>query len=38
MVISAVLFIGISGGIAYLQGSSMAKSGKIAVVTALFQL
>ena len=33
MVISPFLFIGLSGGIGYLQGSSMAQSGKIAVVS-----
>jgi len=33
MVISPFLFLGISGGIAYLQGSSMAKNDKVAVVT-----
>ena len=37
MVISPFLFIGLSGGIGYLQGSSMAQSGKIAE-SALFQL
>ena len=35
MVISPFLFIGLSGGIAYLQGSSMAKNSKIAVVTTV---
>ena len=35
MVISPFLFIGLSGGIGYLQGSSMAQSGKIAVVTTV---
>ena len=35
MVISPFLFIGLSGGIAYLQGSSMAQSGKIAVVSTV---
>lgn len=35
MVISPFLFLGISGGIAYLQGSSMAKNDKVAVVTAV---
>ena len=35
MVISPVLFLGISVGIAYLQGSSMAKNDKVAVVTTV---
>ena len=35
MVISPFLFIGLSGGISYLQGSSMAQSGKIAVVSTV---
>ena len=35
MVISPFLFLGISGGIGYLQGSSMAQSGKIAVVSTV---
>ena len=35
MVISPFLFLGISGGIAYLQGSSMAKNDKVAVVTTV---
>ena len=35
MVISPFLFIGLSGGIAYLQGSSMAQSGKIGVVSTV---
>ena len=35
MVISPFLFLGISGGIGYLQGSSMAKNSKIAVVTTV---
>ncbi len=35
MVISPFLFIGLSGGIGYLQGSSMAQSGKIAVVSTV---
>lgn len=35
MVISPFLFLGISGGIAYLQGSSMAQSGKIGVVSTV---
>ena len=35
MVISPFLFLGISVGIAYLQGSSMAKNSKIAVVTTV---
>lgn len=35
MVISPFLFLGISVGIAYLQGSSMAQSGKIAVVSTV---
>ena len=35
MVISPFLFIGLSGGIAYLQGSSMAKNDKVAVVTTV---
>ena len=35
MVISPFLFIGLSGGIGYLQGSSMAKNSKIAVVTTV---
>ena len=35
MVISPFLFIGLSGGIAYLQGSSMAKNNKVAVVTTV---
>ena len=35
MVISPFLFLGISGGIAYLQGSSMAKNDKMAVVTTV---
>ena len=35
MVISPFLFIGLSGGIGYFQGSSMAQSGKIAVVSTV---
>jgi len=35
MVISPFLFIGLSGGIGYLQGSSMAKNDKVAVVTTV---
>ncbi|WP_456114169.1 ABC transporter permease [Streptococcus sp.] len=35
MVISPFLFLGISVGIAYLQGSSMAKNDKVAVVTTM---
>ena len=35
MVISPFFFLGISVGIAYLQGSSMAQSGKIAVVSTV---
>ena len=35
MVISPFLFIGLSGGIGYLQGSSMAKNNKVAVVTTV---
>ena len=35
MVISPFLFIGLSGGIGYLQGSSMTQSGKIAVVSTV---
>ncbi|CBJ23039.1 ABC transporter permease, Na+ export [Streptococcus mitis B6] len=35
MVISPFLFLGISVGIAYLQGSSMAQSGKIAVISTV---
>ena len=35
MVISPFLFLGISVGIAYLQGSSMAKNSKVAVVTTV---
>lgn len=35
MVISPFLFLGISGGIAYLQGSSMTKNDKVAVVTTV---
>ena len=35
MVISPFLFIGLSGGIGYLQGSSMAKNSKIAVVSTV---
>ena len=35
MVISPFLFIGLFGGIGYLQGSSMAQSGKIAVVSTV---
>ena len=35
MVISPFLFIGLSGGIGYLQGSSMAKNSKVAVVTTV---
>ena len=35
MVISPFLFLGMSVGIAYLQGSSMAKNDKVAVVTAV---
>ncbi len=35
MVISPFLFLGTSGGIAYLQGSSMAKNDKVAVVTTV---
>ncbi|CEY64993.1 Na+ export ABC ABC transporter membrane-spanning permease [Streptococcus pseudopneumoniae] len=35
MVISPFLFIGLSGGIAYLQGSSMAKNDRVAVVTTV---
>lgn len=35
MVISPFLFLGISGGIAYLHGSSMAKNDKVAVVTTV---
>lgn len=35
MVISPFLFLGMSVGIAYLQGSSMAKNSKIAVVTTV---
>lgn len=35
MVISPFLFLGISGGIAQLQGSSMAKNNKVAVVTTV---
>ena len=35
MVISPFLFIGLSGGIAHLQGSSMAKNDKVAVVTTV---
>ena len=35
MVISPFLFLGMSGGIAYLQGSSMAKNDKVAVVTTV---
>ena len=35
MVISPFLFFGLSGGIGYLQGSSMAKNSKIAVVTTV---
>ena len=35
MVISPFLFIGLFGGIGYLQGSSMAKNDKVAVVTTV---
>ena len=35
MLISPFLFLGISGGIAYLQGSSMAKNDRVAVVTTV---
>ena len=35
MVISPFLFIGLFGGIGYLQGSSMAQSGKIAVISTI---
>ena len=35
MVISPFLFLGISGGIGYLQDSSMAKNDKVAVVTTV---
>ena len=35
MVISPFLFIGLFGGIGYLQGSSMAQSGKIAVISTV---
>ena len=35
MVISPFLFLGLSVGIAYLQGSSMAKNSKVAVVTTV---
>ena len=35
MVISPFFFIGLSGGIGYLQGSSMAKNDKVAVVTTV---
>lgn len=35
MVISPFFFIALTGGISYLQGSSMAKNSKIAVVTAV---
>lgn len=35
MVISPFLFIGLSGGIGYLQGSSIAQSGKIAVISTV---
>lgn len=35
MVISPFLFIGLFGGIAYLQGPSMAKNDKVAVVTTV---
>ena len=35
MVISPFLFLGISVGIAYLQGSSMVQSGKIAVISTV---
>ena len=38
MVISPFLFLGISGGIAYLQGSSMAKNDKVAVVTTVLSV
>ena len=38
MVISPFLFIGLSGGIGYLQGSSMAKNSKIAVVTTVLSV
>lgn len=35
MVISPFLFVGLFGGIGYLQGSSMAKNDKVAVVTTV---
>ena len=35
MVISPFLFVGLFGGIGYLQGSSMAQSGKIAVISTV---
>ena len=35
MVISPFFFIALTGGISYLQGSSMAQSGKVAVVTTV---
>lgn len=38
MVISPFLFIGLSGGIGYLQGSSMAKNDKVAVVTTVLSV
>ena len=35
MVISPFLFIGLSGGIGYLQGSSLAQNNKVAVVSSV---
>ena len=35
MVISPFFFIALTGGISYLQGSSMAKNSKVAVVTTV---
>ena len=35
MVISPFLFIGLSGGIGYLQGSSLAQNNKVAVVSSI---
>ena len=35
MVVSPFLFIGLYGGIGYLQGSSLAQSGKVAVVSSV---
>ena len=35
MVISPFLFLGLSGGIGYLQGSSLAQNNKVAVISSV---